>query len=71
MDTFRLTIELGNDAMQTGGDVADALRKLADQVDTRRGGQFNDGFAEGGNVRDDNGNTVGSWSVVETHTISA
>jgi hypothetical protein len=59
-EVFELTIRLGNAEMQTGGDVADALRKLADRIDTRRGGVFQ----EVGVVRDVNGNTCGNWSVV-------
>lgn len=58
---FKLTIELGNDAMQTGGDIADALRGLAERIDTRRGGDL----ADSGTVRDYNGNTVGTYDVAE------
>lgn len=54
---FILTIELGNDAMQTYQDVHDALRKVADFVSADPG--------DTGNVRDANGNTVGKWSVTE------
>ena len=51
--TFRLGIELGNDAMQTPEDVADALRDIADRIER--------GDLTGGGIRDENGNTVGSW----------
>lgn len=53
---FRLTITLGNDAMQTRDDVADALEKIAKRVrampcygDTRP-------------IFDINGNSVGEWT---------
>lgn len=64
---FSLRIELGNEAMQTGTDIAGALQELAGRVAT---------FAEDTNydrgrgwpgtvgpIRDANGNTVGSWEV--------
>lgn len=52
-DQFKLTIRLGNDAMQAGPDVAQALREVADRIE-------NDLEARG-NIRDLNGNTVGSF----------
>lgn len=54
---FRLTIELGNDAMLTGDDVADALERIVPLL--RRGA--------GGHVAilDQNGNRVGDWSFDE------
>lgn len=56
MDRFTLTIELGNDAMQTKYDVAEALREIADRLDQ----QLTEwGYAERMTLRDDNGNTVG------------
>jgi hypothetical protein len=58
MDEFTLKIQLGNDAMQTPGDVAKTLRDLADKLDTRRGATAEHAS---GNVRDENGNTVGHW----------
>lgn len=51
-DTFRLEINLGNEAMQGDGDVANALCEAARSI------------AVGGNqsiIRDANGNTVGRW----------
>lgn len=51
---FTLTIETGNDAMQTREDVARALREVAEALD---------GGREGGYVRDLNGNTVGSYEL--------
>lgn len=58
MDTFTLTIELGNEAMQTGYDVADLLRELASKIE-------DDDFTrvDGGRCRDINGNTVARWEV--------
>lgn len=57
---FVLKIELGNDAMQTPNDVADALRKLATRLQ--------DCIWSGDptaleRIRDANGATVGSWTV--------
>ena len=58
--SFRLTITLGNAATECGNDVANALQLAADQIrytppeDMRR---------ESGNIRDENGNTVGQWKV--------
>jgi hypothetical protein len=52
-DKFILTIELGNDAMQTEMDIANALREIASRI-TLTG-------KDGGVIRDENGNTVGSW----------
>jgi len=55
---FKLKIKLGNAAMQTGSDVASALRKAASAV------EIDDELAgRGGIIRDLNGNTVGDWSV--------
>lgn len=58
MDTFELKIELGNDAMQDGADVARLLRKLAKQIDWER---FT--ASDYGNCMDVNGNTVARWEV--------
>lgn len=51
-ETFTLKITLGNAAMRTPLDVADALRRAAAGVE--RG-------EESGTIRDVNGNTVGTW----------
>ena len=57
---FKLTVKLGNDAMQTGSDIAELLRALADRTECEalmeRGS---------GSVRDINGNTVGTWKVTK------
>lgn len=52
-DRFDLHIELGNEAMQSGPDVADALRTVADKIE-------HDLEAQGA-IRDANGNTVGAY----------
>lgn len=52
-DRFTLTITLGNDAMQSPVDVADALRTAADRVEAGTA------YAP---IRDANGNTVGSFA---------
>ena len=54
MDKFTFEIELGNDAMQTGDDVAEALQSVAGL------GTF---FAPNtsGSIRDTDGNRVGEW----------
>ena len=76
MDEFTLTIRLGNDAMQTGGDIAEALRKVADRIDARRFLQEGDGPVydvtygvlrdtryDHNRIMDANGNAVGEWSI--------
>lgn len=56
---FKLEIELGNDAMLTGEDVARALRKVADVVESCTPYVVK---AEGpGTIRDENGHKVGTW----------
>jgi len=52
MNQFRVRIDLGNDAMNTREDVASALQKIIDRL--------NSGIEEG-LVIDENGNRVGSW----------
>jgi hypothetical protein len=53
MSTFKLEIELGNAEMHEPWHVAEALRKVAAQLDDETG-DFPDGL-----IRDTNGNTVG------------
>lgn len=56
--TFTLKIKLGNDAMQTGLDVADALTRIARRIES------DDELApDCGKVMDTNGNSVGNWEV--------
>ncbi len=62
--TFTLTITLGNDAMQTPGDVSLALSELAEKF--RNNGEPFEGsdlYDRNGRIRDLNGNTVGTWRV--------
>lgn len=58
MNTFTLTIELGNDAMQDEHDVTRALDYLLTT------GAISGGWTEGV-IFDDNGNAVGKWSFQE------
>lgn len=58
MDKFTVTIELGDDAMQDGQDVARALKEVARKVRDLR---FS--HADGGGIMDLNGNSVGKWEV--------
>lgn len=55
MTKFVLKIELGNEAMQDGTDVAGALRKIAEKLETGR---------EGGTILDENGNPVGQYETL-------
>jgi len=57
---FTLDITLGNEAMQTAEDIATALAKLGEQLAT-----FDESNWPGteGIIRDENGNTVGTWQV--------
>lgn len=57
--TFVLTIDLGNDAMRTEGDLATAVRDVSSALAY--------GIADG-TVKDRNGNTVGSYEVQEPPT---
>ena len=54
MAKFTLQIELGNEAMQTPEDIADALRKAASKLEAGYGT---------GNIMDLNGNSVGSYAI--------
>ena len=63
---FTLSIELGNDAMQTQYDIARALIDTGSRllrVPNASGRTPLDG--DSGIVRDDNGNRVGGWHVEE------
>lgn len=53
--TFKLTINMGNDAMREAEHVAGALNRTVDAVAC--------GFTNGA-IIDDNGNTVGRWEFV-------
>lgn len=54
---FVLEIKTNNDAMQTGADIADRLRAIANLIE----GQGS-GLVASGIIRDINGNRVGTWS---------
>jgi endogenous inhibitor of DNA gyrase (YacG/DUF329 family) len=59
---FVLEIELGNDAMQTAEDVAEAIRSKLKGIEAST---FN--TPEGPyNILDRNGNPVGKWEVIES-----
>lgn len=60
MKTLTITIETGNDAMRTEGQVGRALQTLGHKFVTGKAG-----LAEGdsGKIMDDNGNSVGTWEV--------
>lgn len=60
MSSFTLTIELGNDAMRNGSDLAHALHEVAGRLD---GTMAVDLPGTEGRIRDENGNTVGRWEV--------
>lgn len=56
-DEFTLRIRLGNSEMQTGSDVASALRRAADMLEEY-------GADAPQSLLDVNGNRVGGWSVL-------
>jgi len=61
---FELTIKTGNDEMQTTGDIAAALRRIAVELDTVDSGKpLGQPDACGSAVYDLNGNRVGAWRV--------
>lgn len=55
---FKLSITLGDDAMQEPAHVAEALRELATKIDALG---VRETEARGG-LLDDNGNRVGEWT---------
>lgn len=59
MGVFTLKIRLGNVAMQTPRDVADALRRHADRLEVADSW----GGDDDGPIMDTLGNKVGSWAV--------
>jgi len=67
MNKFKLEIQLGNDAMQTYGDIELALRQVCHRM--RR--NFNplevptNKTGNDGKILDANGNKVGFWMVVK------
>ena len=63
MDRFTLTIELGNDAMQTPADVADMLATIAERLTDVHAWEGMLPDKTEGRERDANGNTVAHWRV--------
>lgn len=60
MTRFILKINLGNATMRTGYNISMALREIADKINDN--GDMRD-FSGLKNIRDINGNIVGSWQV--------
>lgn len=60
---FKLTLRLGNAAMQTGEDVANVLERAATYIADYYAGELEDGA--GMSLLDQNGNNVGAWEVSE------
>lgn len=58
---FVLTIELGNDAMQTKDDIAAVLTETAARIPRAIVGRI--GVGDSAFIRDINGNRVGNWEV--------
>jgi hypothetical protein len=57
MAQFILKINLGNEAMMTGSDIARALRDIAEDIEDQ-----DQMSGTGNNIMDLNGNSVGKWS---------
>ena len=66
---FELSITLGNDAMRTGNDVADALRRIVDRIQGPHAfgadGQKLGSAIKGGTIHDLNGNRCGAWEIAQ------
>jgi hypothetical protein len=61
---FTLKIELGNDAMMFGPDVAQALTKVAERISAlTEPFEVLDPFDRHGQIMDENGKKVGSWKI--------
>ena len=58
--TFRLTIRTGNDAMATWYNIANALRRIAEQLQDLGDETVS---SDSSVVMDSNGNRVGQWEV--------
>ena len=61
MDNFTLNLRLGNDAMQTPEDIAEALRRAAGWLEDYGHDDIENGGSQ--TLIDQNGNRVGSWVV--------
>lgn len=62
---LQITIEIGNEAMSTGTDLARAVKRVAKSIDNifEGGEPILDSTIVASNIRDDNGNRVGNWIV--------
>ena len=60
MAQFILKIDLGNDGLNCGYDIAETLSKISQYIYDHGCDPVND---PGATIRDRNGNTVGSWQV--------
>lgn len=58
--SFRLSLYLGNDAMRTPSDIANALRQSADEIDQMYG-LWDMSMSQ--NIRDKNGNVAGRYAI--------
>lgn len=56
---FQLRIDLGNDAMREAADVGRALIELGERLHDR------DWIGTPPNIKDANGQTVGTWDLIE------
>lgn len=65
MANFTITIKLGNDAMQTSYDVAEALTKIAQQLDPESFTPLAELIGTDRHIFDLNGNEVGRWMITE------
>jgi hypothetical protein len=63
MPQFTLEINLGNDTMQTGYNVAQALKKITEQIEGIGYLLNPEMIGEGEPIRDMDNNEVGSWQV--------
>lgn len=58
---FKLEIELGNEAMLTSHDIAEALRDVMRKLRKDSEDSLEEAFK--GRIKDLNGNTVGGWQI--------
>ena len=63
-DRLVLTINIGNEAMLTVADVADALRMVSSQFESDHAAEIPIP-GDTGSVHDANGNTVGTWKFIK------
>ena len=61
MNTFTLTLNLGNEAMQTAEDISNALTRAAGWIEDYAAREVEHGGSM--SLKDQNGNTVGMWTV--------